>query len=72
MKDEINIHFTHFKKFAATHKQVSVSAITIFQFHNAKIVQVWLQSDRLGFFQQIGVVSEDLAPTPLPPMWQTR
>lgn len=65
-------HLSPFKKFAATHKQVSVSAVTIFQFYNSKIVQVWLQSDRLGFFQQIGVVSEDLSPTPLPPMWQTR
>jgi steroid delta-isomerase-like uncharacterized protein len=38
-------------------KEVSDSAIAIYQFGEEKIVKAWIQSDKLGFLQQIGLVS---------------
>jgi hypothetical protein len=35
-------------------------AIGIYQFRDNRIVRAWLQTDRLGFLQQIGAVPEDV------------
>lgn len=43
-----------------THKQVSNHAITIYQFRDGKIVQAWIETDRLGFLQQTGAIPEKL------------
>ena len=48
-----------FDGFNATNKEVSHHAINIFQFNHGKIINAWMQSDRLGFYQQIGVISPD-------------
>jgi steroid delta-isomerase-like uncharacterized protein len=40
----------------ATGKQVSVTGITIFRLASGKVVETWNQSDRLGMYQQLGVI----------------
>ena len=47
-----------FDGFPPTNKVVHHNAINIFQFSGNKIIKAWMQSDRLGFYQQIGVISE--------------
>jgi steroid delta-isomerase-like uncharacterized protein len=48
-----------FDGFPASNKAVTHHAIHIFQFSGGKIINAWMQSDRLGFYQQIGVISQD-------------
>jgi steroid delta-isomerase-like uncharacterized protein len=48
-----------FDGFPPTNKVVNHNAINIFQFSGDKIVKAWMQSDRLGFYEQIGVISPD-------------
>jgi steroid delta-isomerase-like uncharacterized protein len=40
----------------ATGKQVTVTGITIFRFADGKVVETWNQSDRLGMYQQLGLI----------------
>lgn len=40
----------------ATGKQVSVTGITIFRIASGKVVETWNQSDRLGMYQQLGLI----------------
>jgi steroid delta-isomerase-like uncharacterized protein len=40
----------------ATGKQVTVTGMTIFRFADGKVVETWNQSDRLGLFQQLGLI----------------
>ncbi|MBS1687548.1 MAG: ester cyclase [Bacteroidetes bacterium] len=50
--------FKHpFRGFSPTQKQLSNSAIGIYEFANGKAVHAWLQSDQLGFLMQIGVIT---------------
>ena len=49
-----------FDGFPPTNKQVVHHAIHIFQFSGNKIIKAWMQSDRLGFYEQIGVISPDV------------
>ena len=42
--------------FAATGRKVDVTAITIIQFANGKLVHGWNNWDQLGMMQQLGVV----------------
>jgi steroid delta-isomerase-like uncharacterized protein len=42
----------------ATGKQVSVTGITIFRVASGKVVETWNQSDRLGMYQQLGLIPE--------------
>jgi steroid delta-isomerase-like uncharacterized protein len=50
-----------FRGFSATHQPVTNSAIAIYQLRDYKIVRAWMQSDRLGFLQQIGAIPPDIA-----------
>jgi predicted ester cyclase len=45
---------------AASSKSVTNEGMVIFQFKDNKIVHAWVQTDRLGFLQQLGVVPVDL------------
>jgi steroid delta-isomerase-like uncharacterized protein len=49
---------------AATGKRLESTAIVIYQLRNGKIVQAWLESDRLGFLQRLGVVDPSLGAGP--------
>jgi steroid delta-isomerase-like uncharacterized protein len=40
----------------ATGKQVTVTGITIFRMAFGKVVETWNQSDRLGLYQQLGLI----------------
>src|ERR1700676_806837 len=42
-----------FDGFPVSHASVTHHAISIFQFHDGKIIKGWMQADRLGFYQQI-------------------
>jgi predicted ester cyclase len=39
---------------------VTHQAINIYKFSGAKITKAWMQSDRLGFLQQLDLIPEDL------------
>src|SRR5689334_19218275 len=54
-------HSGNFRGFAPTHKALTDHAIAIYQFRNHQVVQAWLETDRLGFLQQIGLIPQDLA-----------
>jgi steroid delta-isomerase-like uncharacterized protein len=43
-------------------REVTNTGISIFQIRDGAIVRVWMETDRLGFLQQIGVVPVDLVP----------
>jgi steroid delta-isomerase-like uncharacterized protein len=60
-------HTDSFRGFAASQKQVTNDGMAIFQFKDGKVVHSWIQTDRLGFLQQIGVVPQDLGLVPQSP-----
>jgi predicted ester cyclase len=49
-------HTGEFMQIAPTGKQVAVDGITINRVTGGKFVESWLQFDRLGLLQQLGVV----------------
>jgi predicted ester cyclase len=51
-----------FRGLAASNKSIRNEGIAIFLFSGNKIVHAWVQTDRLGFLQQLGVVPVDLFP----------
>ena len=53
-----------FRGFPPSNKQVSDNAIAIYQFQGDKIIKAWIQSDRLSFLQQIGVIPVDVTNPP--------
>jgi steroid delta-isomerase-like uncharacterized protein len=53
-------HTGVFNGIPASQKQVTNDGIVIYQLAGGKIVRAWLQTDRLGVLQEIGVVSKDL------------
>ena len=53
-----------FNNIAPTHQVITNDAIAIYQLRDGKAVNVWMQTDRLGFLLQLGVVSPDVVPAP--------
>jgi steroid delta-isomerase-like uncharacterized protein len=53
-------HRGTFAGYAPTGKTVTNEGMAIFQLRDGKIVQSWLQTDRLGFLQEIGVVPKSV------------
>ncbi len=47
-----------------TQKEFTNSGIGIYQVSEGKIINGWLETDRLGFLQQRGLVAQDLFPAP--------
>lgn len=60
-------HTGTFLTFPASGKSIRNEAIAIYRFQDGKIAEATMQSDRLGFLQQLGVVSSDVIPTGPPP-----
>jgi predicted ester cyclase len=65
-------HRGPFRGYAPTGKAVSNSGSGIFRFQDDKVVSAGLETDRLGFLQQIGAVAENVglgprAGSPTPP-----
>ena len=54
-------HQAPFTNFAATGKTVSNDAMAIYELKDGKIINVQVQTDRLGFLQQLEVVPLDLS-----------
>jgi steroid delta-isomerase-like uncharacterized protein len=50
-----------FQNYATTNKRISNDGSAIFQFRDLKIVRSQVQTDRLGFLQQLEVLPQDLA-----------
>ena len=62
-------HRAAFRGFRATGKTIANSGAGVFGFHEGKIVTAVLETDRLGFLEHIGVLTEGVgrgAPTPRP------
>jgi steroid delta-isomerase-like uncharacterized protein len=55
-------HKGSFRGIPASQKQMTDKAIGIYQLRDGKIVNAWIETDRLGFLQQIGVISQDVVP----------
>jgi len=55
-----------FRGIPASNKSVTDNAIAIYQLYDRKIINAWLQSDRLGFLMQIGLIPQNLIPSPQP------
>jgi steroid delta-isomerase-like uncharacterized protein len=60
-------HKAPFRAFPATGKSVSNTGAGIFRFKDGKIVAASLETDRLGFLEQIGAVPENIGRGPRPP-----
>jgi steroid delta-isomerase-like uncharacterized protein len=60
-------HQAPFRSFPATHKAVSNTGTGIFRLEGGKIVAATLETDRLGFLQQVGAVPADVLTPKKPP-----
>ena len=64
-------HKAPFRAFPATGKAMSNTGAGIFRFRDGKVVSAALETDRLGFLQQVGALPENvlsgLRPSPAPP-----
>jgi predicted ester cyclase len=59
-------HAGNFRGFAATHRRVTNTGNVIYQLRSGKVVRAWLEADRLGVLQAIGVVDPNLGKPPAP------
>lgn len=57
-------HQGTFNGFPASQKQVANDGTVIYRLKDHKIAETWLQTDRLGVLQQIGVVPKELGAGP--------
>jgi predicted ester cyclase len=53
-------HTGIFNGIAATNKDVRNDGMAVFELDHGRVVRAWLQTDRLGFLQQLGVVAPNL------------
>lgn len=53
-----------FRSIPASDKTVTDNAIVIYQLRDSKVVNAWIQGDRLGVLMQMGLIPEDLIPAP--------
>ncbi len=51
-----------FRGIPASNKPVADNAIAIYQFKDGKVINAWIQSDKLCVLMQIGVIPPDLIP----------
>jgi len=54
---------SQFQNISPTNKSVSVDGIATYEFKNGKIILSQVQTDRLGFMQQLGIIPKNLTPT---------
>jgi predicted ester cyclase len=55
-----------FRGIPPSNKTVIDNANVIYQLKDGKIVNAWIQGDRLGVLTQIGLIPEGLIPSPQP------
>jgi steroid delta-isomerase-like uncharacterized protein len=56
-------HSGAFRGIAATGRRVSTTGIVVYQLREGKVVRNWLENDRLGLLQQLGVVPQKFGPS---------
>lgn len=56
-------HTGRFKSWGPTGRRITNSGIAIYRIRDGKVIRVWLETDRLGALQQMGVLP---APAPAP------
>ena len=54
------MHSNTFMGIPPTNKLLNNHAIAIYQLRDNQIIHAWLESDRLGFLQQVGMIPQDL------------
>lgn len=54
-------HTGQFRTFSATGKKVNDSAIAIYQLKDGKVIDARIETDRLGFLQQLGLIPTDIS-----------
>lgn len=57
-------HEGPFKTYAPTHARVTSKGTVIHRMKDGKVVETWLETDRLGFLEQLGAVPPGLAGGP--------
>lgn len=57
-------HKNQFQDIKPTNRAVSVDGITTYELENKKIISSQVQTDRLGFLQQLGVLPTDISAAP--------
>lgn len=60
----IGTNTNSFRGIPPTNQKTVDTAIAIYQFKEEKIIQAWIQGDRLGVLMQLGVVPKDVVPSP--------
>ena len=55
-------HSGAFRGIAPTGRRVSTTGIVLYQLRDGKVVRNWLENDRLGILQQLGVVPQNFGP----------
>jgi len=55
-------HTGTFRSWPPSGRRVTTTGIAIYQLEQGKVVRVWLETDRLGVLQQIGVIPPSLVP----------
>ena len=55
-----------FRGIPASNKTVTDNAIVIYQLRDGKVINAWIQGDRLGVLMQIGLIPKGLFPVPEP------
>jgi predicted ester cyclase len=55
-------HTGTFRGIAPTGRRVTTTGIVLYQLRDGKVVRNWLESDRLGVLQQLGVVPQNVGP----------
>jgi steroid delta-isomerase-like uncharacterized protein len=57
-------HKAEFNHFPATGKTITNDGMAVYELKNGKVISTNFLTDRLGFWQQIGVIPEDLSQLP--------
>ncbi len=60
-------HEGNFRAFGATHARVTNKGTVIHRMREGKVAQTWVETDRLGFLEQVGAVPSGLAGGPPAP-----
>ena len=56
-------HTGTFRGIAPTGRRVSTTGIVLYQLRDGRVVRNWLENDRLGILQQLGVVPQSFGPS---------
>ena len=55
----VGTHRGTLRGFPATGRRVETTGMTMYELRDGRVVRSWVESDRLGFLQQVGAVADD-------------